>query len=287
MNLKIAISSGKGGTGKTFIATNIAVVLSREGRSVHYLDCDVEEPNGHLFLKPAIDTEENVYLSVPVRADEEKCTQCGRCVEACNYNAIAMIKNKLLFFPELCHACGACQVVCPVDAIIEEEKKIGVLKHGKSGKINVHYALLATAEAGMSPRLVKKVKEYSGEGVNILDSPPGTACPVVETVKDVNLCVLVTDPTPFGVNDLKLAVDMAREIGQEPVVLVNRAQYFNNDLKEYCAKEQLEIIGEIPDDRKIAEVYSEGGIAVEKLSQYFELFQKITSRIIECAQKER
>ena len=238
-------------------------------------------------MKPAIDTEENVFLFVPVRADEEKCTQCGRCVEACHYNAIAMIKNKLLFFPELCHACGACQVVCPVDAIIEEEKKIGVLKHGKSGKINVHYALLATAEAGMSPRLVKKVKKYSGKGVNILDSPPGTACPVVETVKDVNLCVLVTDPTPFGVNDLKLAVDMAREIGQEPVVLVNRAQYFNNDLKEYCAKEQLEIIGEIPDDRKIAEVYSEGGIAVEKLSQYFELFQKITSRIIECAQKER
>jgi len=285
--LKVAISSGKGGTGKTFISTNIASVLTGKSEKVRYLDCDVEEPNGHLFLKPQIDKEEDIMLLTPVGVDEEKCIKCGKCVEVCHYNAIAIVKDKILFFNELCHACGACKIVCPVGAIIEEEKKIGVLRHGSSGDIDFHYAILETAEGGMSPRLVKKVKECSAEGINILDSSPGTACPVVETVKDADLCVLVTDPTPFGVNDLKLAVDMAREVGQEPVVLVNRAEYEDNELKEYCRNQGLEIIGEIPDDRAIAEIYSEGDIVVNKLPQYRNLFEKIASRIIELAQKER
>ena len=287
MITKIAISSGKGGTGKTFIATNIAAILAEKGEEVRYLDCDVEEPNGHLFLKPQIDEEEDVMILSPVRVDEEKCIHCGDCAEACHYNAIAVIKEKVLFFKELCHACGACQVVCPTDAIIEEDKKIGVLRHGKSGPIFFHYALLETAEGGMSPRLVKKVKHHMGEGINILDSPPGTACPVVETVKDVNLCVLVTDPTPFGINDLKLAVDMSREVGQEPVVIVNRAEYRNDDLKEYLRSEKLEIVGEIPDDRKVAEIYSVGDIVVEKLPQYKELFEKIATKIIKASKEKR
>ncbi len=206
MITKIAISSGKGGTGKTFVATNIVSILAKKGRKVRYLDCDVEEPNGHLFLKPQIDKEEDVMLLSPAGVDEEKCINCGECAEVCHYNAIAVIKEKVLFFNELCHVCGACKIVCPVDAVIEKERKIGILRHGKSGIIDFHYALLETAEGGMSPRLVKKVRSYTGEGINILDSSPGTACPVVETVKDVDLCVLVTDPTPFGVNDLKLAV---------------------------------------------------------------------------------
>ena len=173
--LKIAISSGKGGTGKTFIATNIAKALEGKGKEVRYLDCDVEEPNGHLFLKPRIDKEEDVTLLAPAGVDEEKCIKCGKCAEACRYNAIAVIKDKVLFFKELCHVCGACEIVCPVDAIIEKRRKIGVLKHGKAGAIDFHYALLETAEGGMSPRLVKKVRECIGEGINILDSSPGTA----------------------------------------------------------------------------------------------------------------
>jgi len=287
MSITIAISSGKGGTGKTFIATNIAVILSEKGKEVRYLDCDVEEPNGHLFLKPQIDEEEDVTLLSPVGVDEEKCINCGDCAEVCHYNAIAVIKEKVLIFKELCHVCGACQVVCPTDAVIEEDRKIGVLRHGKSGSIDFHYALLDTAEGGMSPRLVKKVKSQAGEGINILDSSPGTACPVVETIKDADLCILVTDPTPFGINDLKLAVDMSREVGLEPVVVVNRAEYRNDDLKEYLRSENLEVMGEIPDDRKVAEIYSRGDMAVEKLPLYRELFEKITDRIMKACEEKK
>jgi MinD superfamily P-loop ATPase len=292
MELKIAISSGKGGTGKTFIASNIATVLSDSlpnsnklyGNKISYLDCDVEEPNGHLFLKPYIYDEEDVMLSSPVGVDENKCTGCRKCAEVCNYNAIAVIKKKVLFFNDLCHVCGACKIVCPTDAIIEKDKKIGVLRHGKSGRIDFHYALLETAEGGMSPRLIKRVKNNIGDGISILDSPPGTACPVVETVKDVDLCVLVTDPTPFGINDLKLAVDMCRELDQEPVVLVNRAEYRDDSLKKYCMDAELEIIGEIPDDRKIAEIYSVGGLVVEKIPEYVDLFKELALKILRSAE---
>jgi MinD superfamily P-loop ATPase len=292
MELKIAISSGKGGTGKTFIASNVAAVLSGHllnnnkvsGNKIRYLDCDVEEPNGHLFLKPEIYDEEDVMLSSPVGVDEDKCIVCGKCAEVCNYNAIAVIKGKVLFFNDLCHVCGACKIVCPTDAIVEKDKKIGTLKHGKSGEIDFHYALLETAEGGMSPRLIKRVKNLIGEGINILDSPPGTACPVVEAVKDVDLCILVTDPTPFGINDLKLAVDMCRELEQEPVVLVNRAEYRDDSLKEYCKDAELEIIGEIPDDRRIAEIYSVGDLVIEKIPECRDLFKELTLKILRRAQ---
>jgi MinD superfamily P-loop ATPase len=284
--MKIAISSGKGGTVKTMVATNIAATLAKQGEAVTYLDCDVEEPNGHLFLKPKIEKEEDITLLSPIGVDGEKCTKCGKCAEACTYHAIAVARGKVLFFPELCHVCGACEIVCPTDAIITGIKKIGVIKHGKSrGKIDFHYALLETAEGGMSPRLIEKVKACSGRGINIYDSPPGTACPVVATVKDTDLCVLVTDPTPFGVNDLKLAVDMCRKIGQEPIVLVNRAEYLDDELKKYCAQARLKIIGEIPDDRRIAEVYSRGDMVIDELPQYAQLFKDLTERILGWAKK--
>jgi len=286
MQLKIAISSGKGGTGKTFIATNLAATFARESKGVRYLDCDVEEPNGHLFLKPSIDKEEDIMLLSPQEVDTQKCINCGKCAEACHYNAIAVLKDKVLIFKELCHACGACEIVCPTNAIIEKEKKIGILKHGGSGEIDFYYALLETAEGGMSPRLVKKVKSFISEGINILDSPPGTSCPVVETVKNVDICILVTDPTPFGVHDLSLAVEMVREVGQEPLVVVNRARYYDNRLKDYCREAQLEIIAEIPDDRRIAEVYSVGDIVVDKLPHYREIFEKLADKILESAKEK-
>jgi MinD superfamily P-loop ATPase len=287
MTLNIAISSGKGGTGKTFISTNIARVLEEMGKQVCYLDCDVEEPNGHLFLKPEIKKHEDVLLLSPMGVNNDTCTSCGKCVEACKYNALALIKNSVLFFTNLCHICGACTIVCPENAIIEKERKIGELFYGKSGTIGLYYALLETGEGGMSVRLIKKVKEHSGDGINILDSSPGTSCPVVETVKNADLCVLVTDPTPFGINDLKLAVEMCRRLGKEPVIIVNRAEYKNSDLKDYCRVEELDIIGEIPDERKIAECYSVGDLAVDRFPEYVDLFKTIASTMIDYAKEKR
>ena len=287
MNLKIVISSGKGGTGKTFISTNIAKISEELGIATSYLDCDVEEPNGHLFLKPKIEKKEDIEVLSPVEVDQNKCILCGKCAKACKYNAIAVIKEKVLIFKNLCHLCGACKIVCPENAIIEKPRKIGELKHGKSGNIDFHYALLETGEGGMSPRLIKRVKENIHKGLNIIDSPPGTSCPVVETVKDADICVLVTDPTPFGINDLKLAVDMCREIGKEPIVIVNRAEYLNNELLTYCLNENLEIIGEIPDDRKIAECYSIGDLAVEKFSEYKDIFREILNKIIKISDQNK
>jgi len=292
--MKIAIASGKGGTGKTLAASNIAAVLARAGREVTYLDCDVEAPNGHLFIKPEIEQEEEITLYAPVGVDKDKCVLCGRCAEACGYNAIALAGEEVIFFPELCHVCGACLIVCPEDAIVQKNKKIGLLRHGTSrldfldsNPIDFHYALLQTGEGGMSPRLIQRVKLHQGEGITIYDSPPGTACPAVETIRDADLVVLVTDPTPFGINDLKLAVLMTRGLQREPVVLVNRADYLDDSLKEYCREEKLKIIGEIPDDREIAEVYSGGDLVVEKLPAYRELFEKIAGDIVKEAGRER
>jgi len=285
--VKIAIASGKGGTGKTFISTNLARTLSDMGETVNYIDCDVEEPNGHLFLKPINNKEEDISLLSPAGVDDAKCIKCGKCAKACHYNAIAVVKDKVLFFKELCHLCGACQIVCPVDAIIEEERKIGSLRHGLSGEVGFHDGLLATAEGGMSPRLIRKLKEYINEGVNILDSSPGTACPVVETIKDSDLCVLVSDPTPFGVHDLKLAVAMARSLEKEPVIVVNRSTYDSRELKAYCRNQELEIIGEIPNDRKIAQFYSNGDLVIDKIPEYKVLLKKLAVRILDNAKFKR
>jgi len=285
--MKIAISSGKGGTGKTFIATNLAVLAARRGEAVTYLDCDVEAPNGHLFLKPEITRREPMTVRTPVRFDEDRCIACGECVAACRYNALALIKEKVLFFPELCRACGACVVVCPCDAVVEGDTEIGVLKHGMSGDIQFHYGLVKTAAGGMSPRLIKALKRHAGQGITLLDSPPGTSCSTIATVKGADLCLLVTDPTPFSLHDLTLSVNMCREIGQEPAIVVNRAGLDDRALMDYCEKAQLEIVGEIPDAREIAEVYSVGDLVVDKLPKYRANFEKILDAALELAARER
>lgn len=284
--MNIAISSGKGGTGKTFIATNLAYVLSNQGDKVNYLDCDVEEPNGYLFLRPELNKEEKINIMAPAGVDAEKCTDCKKCVEACAFNAIASVKNKILIFKQLCHACGACKIACPENAIIFKEREIGYIKTGKAGKVNISYGELKTGEGAMTPRLIKKVKKYiDPDAINFIDTAPGTSCPVVEAISEVDLVVLVTDPTPFGINDLKLSVDMCRMVGHEPVILVNRADYKNNDLQDYCKEANLNIIGEIPDDRQVAELYSEGKIASKYLEIYKHIFIEIADKIINRAQK--
>ncbi len=275
----IAIGSGKGGTGKTFIATNLAVIFEEIiQEKIKYLDCDVEGANGHLFFAGDIKSEKIIIKSVR-GIEHDKCILCGDCIKACQYNALAKVGGEILYFNELCHTCGACGLVCQQDAIIEGDREIGEIIH-QTGKIDLYYGKLKTGESGMSPRLINKVKEKAGQGINIYDAPPGTTCPVVETFKGSDLALLVTDPTPFGLNDLKLAVKMTRKLGLEPVVIVNRATYKDTKLKEYCQKEDLKIIGEIPDRRELAEIYSNGELAVEKSQEYKEIFKNIANNII-------
>jgi len=283
----IAIASGKGGTGKTFAATNLARVLQQSGHRVTLVDCDVEAPNAHLFLNPEAVQEESVVLKSPQAVDPERCTFCGECARQCQFNAIAVLSDRVIFFPELCHVCDACTRVCPTDAVIQKDREIGTAIQGDSGGIALKYALLKTGEGGMGPRLIKKLRAHRGEGICIIDAPPGTTCPVVEAVRGVDQIVLVTDPTPFGVHDLKLAVDMCRELEMEPVVLINRADAAEGELREYCREEKLTVVGEIPDDREIARIYSRGEMLVEKRADYRQAFERIGKTVLQHAKRPK
>ncbi|MDY7010121.1 MAG: ATP-binding protein [Planctomycetota bacterium] len=281
--MKIAIASGKGGTGKTTVATNLAYVASRNGQSVAYLDCDVEEPNGHIFLKPQIAESKPIGNLIP-EVNEDMCIQCGKCGEICRYSAIVCVGDKVLVYPELCHACGGCALVCPVDAITETPRELGKLETGQAGPIRFVQGLLNIGEA-MSPPLIKEVKAAAPEvDLVIADAPPGTSCPVIESVKDSDFVLLVTEPTPFGLNDLKLAVEMVRVLKIPFGVVVNRANVGDRQTQSYCNTNRIEILAEIPDDRKIAEAYSRGEMICEVMSDYASLLAGLLKRIIEKVQ---
>jgi len=276
--MRIAIASGKGGTGKTTVATNLAYVASRNGQSVAYIDCDVEEPNGHIFLKPKITSSEPIGSLIP-EVDEAKCTHCGKCGEICQYSAIVCVGRKVLVYPELCHACGGCLFVCPADAITEVPREMGKLQTGRAGAVRFVQGLLNIGEA-MSPPLIKAVKAAAPEAdLVIVDAPPGTSCPVIESVRDSDSVLLVTEPTPFGLNDLKLAVEMVRALGLPLAVVINRADLGDRQGRLYCKSSGIKILAEIPDDRRIAEAYSRGEMACETIPQYGPLFARLLSDI--------
>lgn len=275
---KVAIASGKGGTGKTTVATNLVWVAARDGREVAYLDCDVEEPNGHIFLKPQISESIPVGNLVP-QVDEAKCVHCGKCDEICQYSAIVCVNEKVLVYPELCHACGGCSLVCPVDAISEITRETGKLETGQAGPIRFVHGLLNVGEV-MSPPLIKAVKAAAPQaGLVIIDAPPGTSCPVIESVRDCDFVILVTEPTPFGLNDLKLAVEMIRALKLPFGVVINRADIGDSETRSYCQVNRIEILAEIPDDRRIAEAYSRGQMACEAIPKYKSLFTKLIKDI--------
>lgn len=276
--MKIAISSGKGGTGKTTVATNLAVVAARSGRGVAYLDCDVEEPNGALFLKPKFDGAEAVSVSVPT-VDMEECCHCGRCGEICQYSAIVSMNKQVLVFPELCHGCAGCWLVCPTGAIRESYRQTGQLEQGMAGDIHCIQGLLNIGEA-MSPPVITAVKNAAPNvAVTIVDSPPGTSCPVIESVRDADFVVLVTEPTPFGLHDLKLAVEMVRALKLPFAVVINRADVGDDLCRQYCRGEGVDIIAEIPDDRRIAQAYSRGDMACDVIKEYGEIFSNLLTQI--------
>ncbi len=277
----ISIASGKGGTGKTTVAVSLA--LSLEGRRpVQFLDCDVEEPNAHLFLKPSIDKTIPVFIPIP-EVDESKCTFCAKCAEVCAYHAIAVIKNTVLVFSELCHGCGGCSLLCPEKAIKEVGKKIGVLEFGEAGELQFLRGTLDVGEP-MSPPLIRAEKKYIDSARTIIiDVPPGTSCPVIEATKGSDFCLLVTEPTPFGLHDLRLAVETARQLKIPIGVIINRAGLGDQKAKEYCRRENIPILMNIPFDRKIAEAYSEGIPMVEAIPAYRQKFFDIFDRIEKTA----
>ncbi len=271
----IAVASGKGGTGKTTIATNLAKSI---GDRAQLIDCDVEEPNSHLFLTPHIEKSEEVYIPRP-RVDLDKCTYCGECAKICRFSAIVVVKEHVLVFPELCHGCGGCSKVCPEQAISEIPKSIGILERGVSGSLGFIHGRLEIGEA-MSPPLIKAGRALANEnGVVIIDSPPGTSCPVIASVKGSDFCILVTEPTPFGLNDLELAVEVVLELGIPSGVVINRSDIGDLAVKEFCEQRGIPILMEIPEDRQIAEAYSRGKMIIDVIPAYREKFSQLLATI--------
>jgi MinD superfamily P-loop ATPase len=270
----ISIASGKGGTGKTTVAVNLALSIGR----CQMLDCDVEEPNASLFLKPSINGKTSVSVLEPW-IDESKCTYCGECSRICAYHAIAVFEKNILPFPQLCHGCGGCMLVCPEKAIAEGRRNIGVIEEGKSNSIIFMQGILNIGEHMATP-IIKDMKRLIRKDMDIIiDSPPGTSCPVIESMKGSDFVCLVTEPTPFGLNDLKLAVETVREINIPFGVIINCDGIGDDRVKKYCQEETIPLLLSVPWKRDIAEAYSRGIPAIENNEALKEQFQILYRRI--------
>ncbi|MFC1864741.1 ATP-binding protein [Chloroflexota bacterium] len=275
----ISVASGKGGTGKTLVATSLALSLNDRER-VQFLDCDVEEPNAHIFLKPVIERVEPVYIQVP-EVDKSRCTYCNKCAEVCAYHAIAVFAQHVLVFPNLCHGCGACSYLCPEKAISEVGREVGVVERGHSDGVEFTHGKLNVGEAMPTP-VIRRVKAQANrDGIVIIDVSPGTSCPVVESIKDSDFCLLVTEPTPFGLNDLILAVETVEELEVSCGVVINRAGVGDRKVEEYCLREGIPVLLTIPLDTEIARLNSRGITLIEGMPQWKESFIGFFDRIRE------
>jgi MinD superfamily P-loop ATPase len=273
----ISIASGKGGTGKTTVSTNLAFAL---GEGVELLDCDVEEPNAHLFLQPEITRTEIVDTPVPLM-DESKCTFCKKCQQICRFNALAVVGTQVLVFAELCHSCGGCMLVCPEGAISETGRELGVLNFGHRDQVGFINGRMRVGEA-MSPPLIKRVRAAADpDRITLIDAPPGTSCPVIAAMNDTDFVLLVTEPTPFGLHDLQLAVEAVKLLGIPCGLVVNRADLGNDNVFRYAESEDIPVLMTIPFDRSIAEAYSCGRLIVEVMPEwrqrFIELYEKIAT----------
>ncbi len=282
----ISVASGKGGTGKTMVAVSLALAAAEEeaGSRPLLLDCDVEEPNAGLFLDPDYSLQRETGVLVP-EVDDDKCTYCGKCAEVCVWNAIAVAGSKTLVFRDMCHGCSSCMLVCPENAIKEILHVTGKIEGGTASSVDFARGVMNIGQAMPVPTISSLLKEYlprEREGLVIIDAPPGTSCPVVEAVSRSDYVVLVTEPTPFGLHDLKAAVDVVvNQLGIQTGVIINRDGIGDMKVEEYCNSEKLPVLARIPMDRKIAEVLSEGIPLIQGCPEYGKVFLDILNRIRE------
>lgn len=283
--MKIVFASGKGGTGKTTVVTNLALVWHKIGRRVFVLDCDVEEPNCHLFLKPTIERKISVTVPMP-SIDSDKCTFCGACGRLCQFGAIVCLDNEVLTFPELCHSCGGCTLICPEEAITETPREVGVIEEGYAEGIKFAHGCLHVGEARAVPIIAEAKRRSNHAGLVLLDAPPGASCPMIEAVKGNDFVVMVTEPTPFGLNDLEMAVGAVRALGLPLGIVINRADIGDDRARRYCREQGIPLLGEIPNDRRLAEAYSCGHIATKAVPHLQPVFESlavaIEQQVVQC-----
>jgi MinD superfamily P-loop ATPase len=272
----LSVASGKGGTGKTTISTNLALSIG----NAQFFDCDVEEPNSNIFINAKIKEYEDISISIP-KIDKEKCDYCGKCSEFCAYNALAVVNKTILVFPELCHSCGGCELVCPNDAVNWDKKIVGKIEHGQADGIDFYHGLLNVGEMQAIP-VIKALKRKVDKNKDvIIDVPPGTSCPVIESITGSDYCILVTEPTPFGFHDLKLAVEVVRHLNIPFGVIINRDGIGDNKVELYCQNENILILLKIPERKTIANLYSKGIALVKKSYEWHEMFYSVFTKIKE------
>lgn len=281
INMRIAVLSGKGGTGKTLVSVNLAAVATRS----IYIDCDVEEPNGHLFFKPENIKGEEISVKIP-KVDNDLCNGCRKCVDFCNFNALAYIKNKLIVFDEICHSCGGCIILCPEKALTEKEKVIGKVQKGTSDQVSIYTGILNTGEASGIP-IIKRLLSENGletDKMIFIDCPPGSACIVMESIKDADYCVLVAEPTLFGVHNLEMVYELVKLFHKPFGVVLNKCLKEENPAEKFCLENSIKILGRIPFDNSLGILNSNAKIAVREDEKYKTMFSELLDTVIKEVQ---
>lgn len=283
INMRIAVLSGKGGTGKTLVSVNLTAI----SKSSTYIDCDVEEPNGHLFFKPEGVQEKEISVKIP-KVNNELCNGCRKCVDFCKFNALAYIKNKLIVFDEVCHSCGGCILACPEKALTEKEKVIGKVQKGTSDQVVIYTGILNTGEASGIP-IIKKLlaeKNLQANKQTFIDCPPGSACIVMESIKDADYCILVAEPTLFGVHNLNMVYELVKLFNKPFGVVLNKCLEEENPAEKFCLEKNIKILGRIPFDTNLGTLNSNAEIAVSKNDKYWEMFSSLLNTVTKEVQHE-